>query len=146
MGLESVHVLPSPKILFFSRVQIITARYTTCSTTGSSDATFCYSTFSVNKLIYVDALRYFFFYKISFIEMMFPSFVRVYTNIHCTEFDAHLKLKENKIVTVIRKVCPSDLWTKMINKHDETTQIIVPHTRELKQLRRRPQRRLQKKQ
>ena len=29
--------------------------------------------------------------------------------IHCTEFGTHLKLKEKKIVTVIRKVCPSDL-------------------------------------
>ena len=29
--------------------------------------------------------------------------------IHCTEFGTHLKQKEKKIVTVIRKVCPSDL-------------------------------------
>ena len=43
---------------------------------------------------------------------MFYSFLMSIHYIHV--FGTHLKLKEKKIVTVIRKVCPSDLWTKIV--------------------------------
>lgn len=51
-------------------------------------------------------LRYF-FTKYHLLKFMFCSFFMSIHYIHV--FGTHLKLKEKKIVTVIRKVCPSDL-------------------------------------